>query len=595
MPCDHTRIARVTGTFTFAAVRGRLRLVDSADRDEGEAPEGAGDPAGDDALERVLEQLLECAAKKDALRAWPRGVSVDEALAKAPLVEARRDDDGTLGVFRFYEIVAHDPDSLRQLTVAQAKERIDALAGERVKVGDEVGVELPLARLCAIALADVDALLAELRAGEPAPDAPSLLPTAITEQLRGDRALADLVVARLASLRGTPPHVPLRRVVTNHGGDVVLWTSVTSTEPVELCVLVARGDELKLVVVPAATSAAGHASLLRALAPAPGERSLWRYFEVEGPSLLCGAEGALWSEPNAEAGSLGRRLSLEVKALAIARDPTVYGVARARTRLLTWVGERIVDEVEELVGLPLDLPRAVETGWPEGEALARVQAAARELRARLQKRLAALVDERQPRPVDALGGAAVLRVLARAAAHASLDASAQDGGAEPCPAREGPESDEELHVRFGDVVVGLSPADDVVRARTTAGETDLFVDGALVDGDVEGWRALATVWARALALSDADVELAFDASDDESGDGDGDGEESADDAETTLLSSWLLSLGEREPKEMRWPPRAHAADSALIAAALVDRFVDRGPLAPAPQDDARNERERGAA
>jgi hypothetical protein len=139
-------------------MRGRLRRVDV--RDQGDPPAGDGDGAGQDALERVLQELLEIAAKKDALRAWARGVPLEEALAKAPPVEARRDDDGTLGVFRFYEIVAAEPDALRQLTVAQARERIDALASERVKIGDEVGVELPLARLCAIALADVDAVLA---------------------------------------------------------------------------------------------------------------------------------------------------------------------------------------------------------------------------------------------------------------------------------------------------------------------------------------------------------------------------------------------------------------------------------------------------
>jgi hypothetical protein len=397
--------------------------------------------------------------------------------------------------------------------------------------------------------------------------------------------LADAVSARLSSLRGPPPHVPLRRVVTDHGRDAVLWTSVTSGEPAELIVLVQHADEHQLIVVPAATSSAGHAALLRALAPSPPDRSFWRFLEVEGATLLHGSEGALWSDD-----VLGRRLSLEVKAIAISRDPSVYGVARARVRLLVWSGDRIVEEIEDLVGLPIDLPRTLQGAWPEGSALERVRLAARGFRARLQRRLSALLEARQPRALDALGGAAVLRVLARAAADVNLAALAEDG-AEPCPAREGPDNDEELRVRFADVVVGLSPADDSVRVRTFAGEAELFSGGAVQDGDPDAWQALAHVFARALAASDADVELSFDDSEESAvtSDDEDSAEASEEDTQGMLLSDWLKTLGDSAVADARWPVRASAPEAALIAAELVDRFVDPGPLGADEDEDAANE------
>lgn len=588
-------------------------------------------------LEELLQALLEVAARKDALRSWPRDAPPDQL----PPVQARRDEDGTLGVFRFFTIVDPladgRPDALRELTADEARARIDGV-GE-LQAGDEVGVELPLGRLAAIALADVEGT----RDGRA-----HLLPQRIVEML-GDSALASAVAARLSSLRGPPPHVPLRRLVTDHGDDVVEWTAVcadvvdpaerrASVQPIEaaregerasevtsgeraprgeLIVLVARGGDHRLVVVPTATSAAGHAALLRALAPPPAERSLWRFLEVEGPKLLCGdasASGAgagagdgdaLWSD-EVEPSEGARRLSLEVKSIAISRDPTVYGVVRARARLLTWSGTHIIDDAEAIVGLPVDLPRVVSEPWPEGDALARVVAAARDYRAQLRARLSALVDARQPTVHDVLAGAAFLRVLARAAANASLGGEAvhavsdedDEGGiplgpAEPTELREvtdPPSSwpEDEINLRLADVgVLVLSPADDVVKLRTFHGSssaraptassneelTELFVDGALVDGDADAWRAFTDVFAQAIADADVDVELAFPV-EDESG-------EATDDIETVMLSTWLLSLGEpTDDRPNRWPPHARAAESAAALQLLVDRFVDAGPPLP---------------
>ncbi|MBI1948793.1 MAG: hypothetical protein HYS27_24110 [Deltaproteobacteria bacterium] len=525
-------------------------------------------------LEKLLAALLEAAARKDALRAWPR----EQPPERDPPVQARRDADGTLGVFRFFTIVANDPDPTRQLTVEEARARIEGL-DDSLQAGDEVGVELPLGRLAAIALADVDAVAAGLV---------QLLPPRIVEML-GDAALAKAVTARLSSLRGPPPHVPLRRLVTDYGGDAVLWTAVAA-DPGELMLLIARGDDHRLVVVPCATSAAGYAALLRALAPAPPERSLWRFLEAEGAALLCGPEGAVWSEPGA-AGSgddpaFQRRLSLEVKSIAIARDATVYGVARARARLLTWVGNGIVDDREATVGLPVDLPRLFATPWPDDDARTRLEQAAVAFRGRVQARLSALLSAREPAVEDVLGGAALLRVLARAAQPVgSVLASTE---AEPLVIREADGADDELCVRVVDLgVLVLSPADDVVAVRTGARDLELFADGALVDGDAEAWTQIADALGRAIADSDQDLELAFDPSD-QAGDETGDEDGGQDDAETVLLSAWLAGLGERERGTLRWPPRATGAESAAMLHAMVDRFVDPGPPL-APDGDGRTD------
>lgn len=545
------------------------------------------DPISVDAgvLEELLQALLEVAARKDALRAWPK----DAPPERDPPVQARRDEDGTLGVFRFFTIVeAHDGgglghDPVRELTPEEARARLDGIEGA-LRPGDEVGVELPLGRLAAIALADVDATRADAdRDGRR-----HLLPARIVEML-GDQALAQAATARLSSLRGPPPHVPLRRLVTDYGGDAVEWTAVCAGDPGELVVLVSRGDEHKLVVVPSATSASGHAALLRALAPQPTERSLWRFLEVEGPALLCGGEGALWSEepPATDGGARppegepppppeerwGRRLSLEVKAITISRDPTVYGVARARARLLIWQDDKIVEEAEALVGLPVDLSRIVDEPWPEGDALARVVDAAAAFRKRLARRLSALVDARQPTVADVLGGAAFLRVLARAAAGADLPGDVEaGGGAEPANLREAGDIDDAIALRVADIgVLLLSPADDSVKLRTGDRDLELFVgtpgSGALADGDPEAWRAFTKVFAQAVVDAELDVELAFPVED----------SDDPDAVETVMLSAWLLSLGEGDEEQLRWPPRPYANESAAALHLLVDRFVDTGP------------------
>ena len=313
------------------------------------------------------------------------------------------------------------------------------------------------------------------------------------------------------------------------------------------------------------------------LAPAPPEHGLWRYLESEGPALLSGPEGSLWSEPGAAGSgddpSFQRRLSLEIKSIAVARDPTIYGVARARARLLTWIGNSIIDDREATVGLPVDLPRLFGSPWPDDEARARMGAEAARFRARLQARLLAFLSAREPRVEDVLGGAALLRVLARAAQPVGSFLGLAE--AEPLGVSEAEGADDELCLRVADLgVLVLSPADDVVCLRTGAQDLELFADGALVDGDPEAWSQVAEALGRAIAGSEHDLELAFEAGDE--GENGGERAESGG-AETVLLSAWLAGLGEREPASLRWPPRPSSAESAAMLHTLVDRFADPGP------------------
>src|SRR5262245_22260607 len=76
-------------------------------------------------LEELLQALLEVAAKKDARRSWPDGSAIDDE--GGPKVEARRDEDGTLGVFRFFTVVDADPRPLTELTAEQARAAIEGL------------------------------------------------------------------------------------------------------------------------------------------------------------------------------------------------------------------------------------------------------------------------------------------------------------------------------------------------------------------------------------------------------------------------------------------------------------------------------------
>ena len=115
-------------------------------------PDASHHDEGDTAPERALCDALEIAAG-------------DAVLA----VQAQRDEQGRLAVFRFFELADVVTDDAKQLSLSFARARIEDLPDD-VKVGDEVGLELePLSRLAA---------LAQKRLLERAPDGEPLAPTA---------------------------------------------------------------------------------------------------------------------------------------------------------------------------------------------------------------------------------------------------------------------------------------------------------------------------------------------------------------------------------------------------------------------------------
>jgi hypothetical protein len=449
-----------------------------------------------DLVDDLVFQLLELAARKLVVPSWPKD-SPPKGSPDVPVIEARRDDEGALGVYRFAVVV--DDDALTRPAFEVRLSEARALDAD-VKVGDEVGIELPLPVVCAVAVADIDAggsvdlgddLSAELeRSG-----------------------LKDAVVARLRLLRGPPPSSPelseLRALVSTHGGMAVRWTLTVRADadaPDRLVCCVERGDVVRLVVVDAVRGAAPKKRLLAALLPPPAPRSLWTM--LKEPGLLVGATDLVVDED-------GARVALVVDDVSVDDDPARYGHVTARGRWTRTRGDRVVGS--DAVVMKLDVDVAALVSAVDDAGAARVAAAAQVFRARVAKRLA--VD------VDAFAGAAFLRVLARAAQGSALVPRAQValGVVDGDDGADGADDGSFAFDVYGHVV-RVVPADNSVVVDVKGVARAVYVDGALVDGDVEAFCGVCGVFADVIAGSDVDVDLVFldvDADADDAGDGSG--------------------------------------------------------------------------
>lgn len=454
-----------------------------------------------DDIDDLVFALLEGAGRKLCVPSWPTA-SPPPKSPDVPVIEARRDDEGALGVFRFATVVGAGtaPRAHFEISLEDA-----AALGDGVVVGDEVGVELPLHVVCAVALEDIDA-------------------DALAEDVAADlnaSGLKDAVVARLRLLRGPPPSSPelsaLRALVTRHGGSAVRWSlSVAAHDeaPDRLVCCVARGDVSRLVVVDAVRGAQSSRRLLAAIAPTPAEHSLWRVLEREGAALLSG-EGLAKDEDGAHIVVAVERVAVDDGVVVAGRHGEVTAFGRWRRSR----DGRLVSEREFSVRLDIDVAALFDV--VDDAALARMRAAAAVFHKRLGARFKASdVDE------NVFAGAAVLRVLARAMHGAALAAR---------PNSEfgvGPDDDEEG--AFGVDCYGRAfrvvPADNAVFVAVDGGFVVVAKDGHLVDGDVEAFRAVCAAVAFAIEGSEADAELVFV---DDAG------------AEKALsLSEWLRSMGE---------------------------------------------------
>lgn len=468
-----------------------------------------------DVVDDLVFLLLELAARKLVVPSWPKD-SPPKGSPDVPVIEARRDDEGALGVYRFAVVVDDDELSRPAFEVRLSEAR--ALDAD-VKLGDEVGIELPLPVVCAVAVADIDA--------GGSVDLGDELSAALERS-----GLKDAVVARLRLLRGPPPSSPelseLRALVSTHGGMAVRWTLTVRADadaPDRLVCCVERGDVVRLVVVDAVRGAAPKKRLLAALLPPPAPRSLWTM--LKEPGLLVGAADLVVDED-------GARVALVVDDVSVDDDPARYGHVTARGRWTRTRGERVVGS--DALVMKLDVDVAALVGAVDDAGAARVAAAAQVFRARLAKRLA--VD------VDAFAGAAFVRVLARAAKGTALvprpqvalgvvDDNADDGS---------------FAFDVYGHVVRVVPAADSVAVDVKGVARAVYEGGALVDGDVEAFGGVCAVFADVIADSDVDVDLVFVDADD---DGDGSGREVE-----VKLSAYLRGLAERS---------SHSAAASLPA------------------------------
>lgn len=532
-----------------------------------------------DVIDDLVFGLLEAAARKLCVPSWPTA-SPPAKSPDVPVIEARRDDDGALGVFRFATVVDDTvaPRPHFEISLAEAKDLDDGFG-----VGDEVGVELPLHVVCAIALADLDAedaIAVADRAGDGgADDDAEAADTEADEDLalRLEKSgLKSAVIARLTLLRGPPPSSPelseLRALVTRHGGKSatpgapwVRWTmSVAATHdagdddeplPNRLVCCIEHDAVSRLVVIDAVRGPVPRKRLLAAMSPPAALHSLWHLLAEEGPALFNCGEAGLGADKD------GARVGVVVTAVDIDAGRDVaghYGQVTVhsnwtRTRDGRLLSERVLtSRVEVDAGALLDVVDAA--------GRARLQAAASVFHKRLSARLSDDVD-------DVFVGAAVLRVLARAARGTALVARANT---ELGVAAD--EDDGGFTVDAYGRSLRLVPADDallvevkgafvVVASRSAASGV------SLIDGDVEAFRAVCAAIADAIEGSEADAELIFV---DEDVDEEVVGAAGAATERTSSLSLWLREFAEADV--VGWLPPDAAAARAFqeIADVLTD-------------------------
>ena len=469
----------------------------------------------DEAHEQRLLRLLQHAATQAALPSWPTE-SPPHGSPDLPVVDARRDDDGSLVVFRFFRVVDADPEPLLELTVAEALARVEGL--QEVAVGDEVGVELPLPRVCAIALAT----LAAARGGRP-----HLLPLSMREWLGAD-AVVDRLIDDLDAALGVKPQssalTSLRSIAIEHGGGCVEWTAIvevpgprsgddaeapvgegSATAMAELILLLSRDGHSRIVGIPADGDPRRRSELVRVLLPAPLEDGLWHLLVGEAPALLAPDQGSLAVTTGESA------VRFVVNRLEISSDPSRFAEVTVAVSLQVDSpdGPRAA---EALVALSVDPVSLLGTRIDES-ARRRVVDAAAVFARRTQARLADQVRQGgELDPARILAGSAVLRVLVRAARGVAW--AARDGIGLDLAATEEGALEVQLMPEGGASTrwaIRFQPADDSAFVLLPDDSwACIYADGELVDGDVEAWRAACAVISEALAGTDADVELAFD-------------------------------------------------------------------------------------
>jgi hypothetical protein len=500
------------------------------------------------AVHALTREVLAQAGRCLAVSSWP-APSPPGATPDVPVVEVHAGEDDTPAVFAFATVVADDAACQPSLEIRHAD------VGEHgVAVGDEIGLELPLPRVAALALALVDCLKA--RSAEVHDDAGDdddgfkPFPPHLEERLRESGSvdavrffLGGLVerfaapttpalarLAEFAALAGRRCRAALRLV----GGD--------DGSPPSLLVLLVDDGVARVLVLPATHRRQTMRQLVGALPPPPPASpvALWHRL----------ANVACW-------GGL-----VEVGPWAAAVTAVEVGgadiVATMRLALREGDGDtiRVVDEREVRCTLPA--PPWLLQQHIDDDGVARATASAtRFLRRSLE---AASVLRLAPERI--LHGSAWAAVVARAGfglgleprGNTLLNVSDMDDEGRVVV---------DLHV--DGVRVVLSPADDALLVPVSTNRSSLPVAASLLpaevgepvlrvayqrghtlDGDDEAARAVCLALAHALDGGEADLELVLV---------DNDGSE-----REMCLSMWLRGLADL-PIAGRLPPHASARDA----------------------------------
>lgn len=487
----------------------------------------------------VLAQAGRCLA----VSAWP-AASPPGATPDVPVVEVQPGDGVEApAVFAFATVVDDDGPCQPLLELRRSE-----VGDDSVTPGDEVGVELPLPQVVALALALVDALMAHRDEDVFVP-----LPTDLAGRLR-ESGRIDGVRFGLATLveRFAPPTTPaLARLagLAALGGPrcraAHRITDGDDDRPPVLLLLIVDDDTARVLVLPATHRRQTLRQLVGALPvpPPASPAALWHRL----------ADVAAWGGP-VDAGPF----RATVKAVDVDGSDVVVTL-----HLFLRNGDdndaRAVDERE--ARCTLQAPPWLLQQDIDDDGAARVTASATRFLRRSLEAAATLGLA----PERVLHGSAWARVIARAGLGLGLEPRGNT-------AMDVSDMDEEGRVTV-DIVgarVVLSPGDDALFVPVPAhrsslptsqlpgstsllprdaGETMLraaYQRGQTLDGDDEAARAVCLALAHALDGGEADLELVLV---------DDDGSE-----RETRLSLWLRGLADL-PAAGRLPPHASARDA----------------------------------
>jgi len=505
------------------------------------------------AVHALTHEVLAQAGRCLAVAAWP-APSPPGGTPDVPVVEVQAGDDDIPAIFAFATVVADDGPCQAPLEIRRADVGDDSVA-----IGDEVGLELPLPRVAALALALVDNFMAVRDDDDTFQPLPADLAARLRESGRVDAVrfgLAALVerfaapttpalarLAALAALGGRRCRAALRLAGDDDGS------------PPSLLVLMVDDGVARVLVLPATHRRQVLRQLVSALPPPPPPSPLALWHRL--------ADVACWGGPVAAGPFSATVIAAEVDGADV--------VVTLRLALLEGEGDaaRVVDERE--ARCTLQAPPWLLQQDIDDDGVARATASATRFLRRSLEAAAAL----RLAPERILHGSAWAAVVARAGfglgleprGNIALDIAdmddegrvAVDLGGDPGG---GPGGD--LGGLGGPRVV-LSPADDALLVPVTANRSSLpasvsqvptevgepvlrvaYQRGQTLDGDDEAARAVCLALAHALDGGEADLELVLV---------DDDGTE-----RETRLSMWLRGLADL-PAAGRLPPHASARDA----------------------------------